>query len=242
MEPIYRRTYQIQDNQVDRFGRLTPAAMLYLAQEVAGSHCTELSLGEDVLGGRGLFWAVTRHKVQVSRTPMLGETITVETWPLPTTRVAYPRSTVVYDAQGQEVLRSISLWVLMDLNSRTLVLPGKSGIRVAGLLRGSELAVPNSLIPRELDQCQDRAVRFTDLDRNGHMNNCAYLDWVADLLPSEFHRSHPVKEFTVCYLSECREGQTLQLHYALSQEGILRVDGDRMEPEHTRAFSAQILL
>ena len=33
------------------------------------------------------------------------------------------------------------------------------------------------------------------------------MDWIDDLLPSDFHREHPVKEFAVRYHSEAREGQ-----------------------------------
>ena len=61
---------------------------------------------------------------------------------MPTTRTAYPRSTIAYDADGKECFRAISLWVLMDTQNRSMVLPGKSGVDVAGLLRGCELAVP----------------------------------------------------------------------------------------------------
>ncbi|MBP3304641.1 MAG: hypothetical protein J6L24_01595 [Oscillospiraceae bacterium] len=245
MEPIYRQTYHIQDCDVDCFGRLKPSMILFYAQDVAGQHCNMLSLDYDTLASRRLFWAVIRHRVQVARMPQRGESITVETWPMPTTRVAYPRSMVAYDTQGNEVFRSISLWVLMDLDTRAMILPGKSGVDVTGLLRGSELAVPPSLTPRTLNHGSSRTVAFTDLDRNGHMNNCRYLDWVADLLPGAFHKEHQVKEFIVCYLSEAREGQNMELHWELNEDGSLRVDANRPDGNssagHSRVFSAQML-
>lgn len=242
MEPIYQQDLLITDDLVDRFGRLKPSAILYLAQEVAGDHFALLSMDYESLARRGLFWAVTRHRVQVTRLPSRGERVHIETWPLPTTRVAYPRSMVVYDDQGRELLRSISVWVLMDRDKRSMILPGKSGIAVPGTLRGLELASPAGLVARDLADSRDRTVCFTDLDRNGHMNNTKYLDWVADLLPSAFHRSHPVKEFTVCYLSESREGQELHLHWGFQEENCLQVDAYRTtEEKQERAFSARLL-
>ena len=172
MEPIYRQTYQIRDCDIDCYGRLRPSMILFYAQDIAGQHCQLMSLGYEALAERGLFWAVVRHRVQVTRLPVEGETITVETWPMPTTRSAYPRSTVAYDADGNELFRSIALWILMDANTRDMVVPGKSGVNVQGLLRGSELAVPHSLIPGHLGNTRVRQVSFTDLDQNGHMNNC----------------------------------------------------------------------
>ena len=104
------------------------SSLLFYAQEVAGQHCQLLGTDYDSLAKLRMFWAVTRHRVQITRLPVRGETITVETWPMPTTRVAYPRSVIAYDAQGNECFRAISLWVLMDLDKRSMILPGKSGI------------------------------------------------------------------------------------------------------------------
>ncbi len=242
MEPIFQKDFEITDICVDRYGRLKPSVLLFFAQEIAGMHCNELSLGYEALAKQRLFWAVTRHKVQITRLPSRGETIRIETWPMPTTRVAYPRSMVAYDSQGNECFRSISLWVLMDLDTRNMILPGKSGISVTGTLRGCELPSPAGLIAKPLGSRLERSVCFTDLDRNGHMNNTRYLDWIDDLLPSPFHAQHSIKEFTVCYLSEAREGQKLQVSWDFLDDGCLHVDAHRQTGEKdSRIFSARLL-
>ena len=241
MEPIYQQTFQIMDNCVDRYGRLKPSMILYYAQEVAGQHCLTLSVDYDTLANRRMFWAVIRHRVQITRVPTRGETIRVETWPMPTTRVAYPRSVVAYDEAGNECFRSISLWVLMDLDNRNMILPGKSGVIVDGTLRGTELAAPNSLAPKVLSNHRQRPVSFTDLDRNGHMNNTRYMDWLMDLLPSQFHETHRIQEFTVCYLSEAREGQQLDLQWDFLEDGCLQVDAHRETAgKDERIFAARV--
>lgn len=241
MEPIYVRNFTVEDAYVDRYGRMRPSQILYLAQDMGGRHSALMSLDYDTLAGRNLFWAVTRHRVQVSRMPMRGETLRLETWPLPTTRAAFPRSVVAYDAQGNEVFRCMTLWVLMDLNTRKMIVPGKSGIIVAGTLRGNELPAPNGLIPKPLGTQTSRTVAFTDLDRNGHMNNTRCLDWIADLLPSRFHESHTVTDFTVCYLAEARELQELRLNWDMSDSCTLQVDATTGAGEEShRVFSAKL--
>ncbi len=242
MEPIYSQEFTITDLHVDCCGRLLPSKILYMMQEAAGNHFAQLSMDYDTLAQRGLFWAITRNKVQITRLPMRGETIRLETWPMPTTRVAYPRSIVACDAAGHEVFRSITLWVLMDLGSRSMVLPGKSGIEVAGTLRGNELAAPMGLPARVLRSSCSRRVCFTDLDRNGHMNNTRYFDWIYDLLPSAFHAEHTIREFTVSYLSEAREGQELTMGWDFSQDGCLMADAHRTQTDkNERIFAAKIL-
>lgn len=242
MEPLYSQNFEITDHYVDCFGRMTPASILLMIQEVAGKHCMALSVDYETLAKRGMFWAVTRHRVQIERMPQLGETIRVETWPMPTTKVAYPRSVVAYDEAGNECFRAISLWVLMNLDTRSMILPGKSGISVVGSLRGLELPSPGSLALMDHTQTRQRQVCFTDLDRNGHMNNTRYLNWVSDLLPSAFHQGHEVKEFTICYHAEAREGQVLELCWDFPQEDCLQVDAYPADSgKEGRIFSARLL-
>lgn len=244
MTTPYEKKFHIPASAVDCFDRLKPSQILDYMQEVAGDHSTMLGLSRQALTDRGLFWAVIRHRVQISRLPKAGENITVKTWPMPTTRTAYPRSTIIYDEQGQECLRSISLWVLMDRNTRAMVLPGKSGVEVEGLLLGSELAAPGSIVPKALVNTLQRKVLFTDLDWNGHMNNCRYLDWTMDLLPSDFHRERSVTGFTVCYLSEAKETETLELQWELSDGPCITVNALRPDSEvsagHSRVFALQM--
>ena len=239
----YRHCYRIEDNEVDCHGNLKPSMILFYAQDIAGRHCLDLQLDYDTMAAKRLFWAVIRHRVQVSRMPQRGETVTVETWPMPTTRVAYPRATVAYDEKGAELFRIISLWVLMDLDTRAMILPGKSGVEVEGLICGGELAAPGSLMPKALENQEHRTVRFSDLDRNGHMNNCRYLEWITDLLPSDFHLQHRLVELTVCYVSEAREGQTLELNWQQNEDGSIRIEAVRPEAQsagYSRVFAAQV--
>jgi len=244
MEPIFKHDFPITDIYLDSHGRLKPSAILYFVQEAAGQHCNLLRVDWDTLSHQNLFWAVTRHRVQITRLPTRGETITVETWPMPTTKVAYPRSVVAYDESGKEVFRAISIWVLMDTRTRAMVLPGKSGVVVDGTIRGNEPEVPKSLIPRDLPNMQTVRVTYSLLDINGHMNNTRYLDWVSDLLPAQFHAEHNPVEITLCYLSEAREGQEICLHYSLSETGELLVDAHRahtsVHEKTERVFSAQV--
>lgn len=242
MEPIYRQNYTISHIHVDRFGLAKPSVLLYFVQEAAGEHCSLLAVDRENLAHKHLFWAVTRNKVQVTRLPRLGETITVETWPMPTTRVAYPRSVVAYDKDGNELFRSISLWVLMDDRTRAMILPGKSGVTVDGTLTGTELSVPHAIAARPMENTAKRQVGYTLLDQNGHMNNTRYMDWLDDLLPSAFHEHHRVQEFTLCYMNEAREGDEITLRYELSDGPTLTVDAQRQNGAETdRIFSAQIL-
>jgi acyl-ACP thioesterase len=243
MKPIHERTYILEATDVNSADRLKNSRLLAIMQEIAGEHSALLGADRSALEERKLFWAVIRHRVQITRLPQSGESIRVCTWPMPTTRTAYPRATVAYDADGNELFRGISLWILMDMTTRAMVLPGKSGVEVAGSLQGNELTLPGSLLPQKLPNREDRTVRFSDLDLNGHMNNCRYLEWVDDLLPAEFHRTHSPKQLLVCYLSEAREAEKMEVCWEVSEQSVLRVDAQRsgeVSAGHSRVFAAQV--
>ena len=72
MEPIYQQEFTVSDAYVDCFGRLKPSMILYFAQEVAGQHFARLSMDYESLAERGMFWAVSRHKVELVRLPLRG--------------------------------------------------------------------------------------------------------------------------------------------------------------------------
>ena len=242
MEQIYSQEFPVMDNCVDCFGRLKLSTLLYFAQEVAGRDFDRISMSYDQLAQKGMLWAIIRQRVRITRLPRSGETIRVETWPMPSTRVAYPRTVVAYDKAGNELFQVLSLWVLMDAQSRAMILPGKSGVMVPGTLRGTELPAPTSLPAKNLLNHRSRTVCFTDLDRNGHMNNTKYLDWVSDLLPSSFHETNVPTEFILCYLSEAREGQELTLSWEFSEDGCLNLDAHRLNTDKAeRIFSAKLL-
>ena len=244
MNQVFTMEITLEDVHVNRFNRLKSSMLLYFAQEAAGHHCKILGVDWDTLAQRRLFWALIRTHVEVKKLPVLGQTIRIETWPMPTTRSAYPRAMAAYDEAGELLFTSTSLWVLMDLDKRTMILPGRSGVTVEGILRGCETAAPGSLALKETEQASCRTVVYSELDRNGHMNNTRYLDWVDDLLASDFHENHPVKEITLCYLSEAREGQTITLRHGHTEPDIFRVDALRTRTDvgdaQERVFSAEI--
>lgn len=244
MNQVYTMEVTLEDFHVDRFNRLKSSMLLYFAQEAAGHHCKALGLDWDTLAQKRLFWALIRTHVAVNRLPVFGERIRLETWPMPTTRSAYPRAMAAYDENGELLFTSTSLWVLMDLDKRTMVLPGKSGVTVNGITRGFETASPGSLALKELPEETRRNVTYSELDRNGHMNNTYYMQWADDLLSSDFHKTHPVREITLCYLSEAREGQQILLRHGQTEPNIFRVDALRTRTDvgntQERVFSAEI--
>lgn len=243
MAGSYKREFCIEEKDVNALGQLQYAAMLRFSQIISGEHCDRLGFDEAVLAEKGLFWAIIRNRITVNRLPELGQTITMETWPMVTSRTAYPRATVARDTQGNVLFSCHSLWILMDRQSRGMVLPGKSGIDVPGVEREDAPPAPKSLSPVVASNCLTRQVGPEDLDRNRHMNNTRYFAWVEDILPAVFRENHRLQDATLCYLNEATLGQELQICWDFAGEKELAVDICRRKnvDQTERIFSAKLL-
>lgn len=242
MDCVYTTHYFVSSLHSDCFGRCKPSSLLRFAQDAAGEHCAQLGTDWDSMAKRRYFWAVIRQRMEISRLPRNGETVTVKTWPMPATRSAYPRATEGFDKDGNSLFKVITLWVIMDMDRRAMVLPGRSGVDVPGTCLGTELKAPAGLPAFEGNAEGIRTVAYSDLDVNGHMNNTRYLDWICDLLPAGFHRDHSMKAVSICYMSEALEGQTLRLSHGT--DTVFKVDGSAVQTPvcsgHTRIFSAEV--
>ncbi len=224
MDLIFEQTVTVQGCDVHKNGTLKLSALLRYMQEISGGHSDRLGFSWDALGEKGLFWAVLRHKAVIHRLPKAGETVHLQTWPMPATRAAYPRAVQATDSEGNILFQTVSLWVLMNTQTRAMVLPGKSGVDVPGIVRDIEIKAPSSLPPVDHSRSVLWKVGQEDLDINGHVNNAKYLDHAEALI-----EGCPVtaRELTVCYLAEALLGQQITLHWDLSEDGVLSVDGIR---------------
>ena len=241
MELLYKQTIAVKPEDVNSEGRLKLSALLQYAQQVSGGHSDALGFDWNTLASQDLFWAVLRHRVEIRRLPNAGETVYLETWPIPATRSAYPRAVRAMDSQGNVLFETVSLWVLMHLSNRQMVLPGKSGVDVPGIVRGDELAMPGSIPTFDHQDQLLWQVGTQDLDLNGHVNNAKYLDRVEDLL-----RDTTPRELTICYLSEALLGQEITLGVNYVQEGKILVDGFRRKTDvhdkTERVFAVSLLV
>ena len=226
----FEMNFTLPRERYDEQGILKPSAMLYMCQVAAGEQCKLLSLDWDTLQKRNLFWAVIRVRSQICRLPQFGETVRVVTWPMVTTRSAFPRTTEGYDKEGTLLFRVTNLWVLVDTVKRGMLLPGRSGVALDGIELGRELPLPGSIYPEQLPNRTPRRVLQEDIDRNGHVNNTRYIDWMTELLSEA---APQLKDLHVVYHNEALLGDELVLCWEKTEEKmaleILRSKADQPE-------------
>ena len=171
-------------------------------------HSEILGCGREPLLKQNAVWVLTRSEVQMDRYPGVGETVCVETFPMPNRRWFFPRYFIFRDADGSEIGCAGSLWALLDIHERRMCKPDPV---IAMMPDNSDLTPPMGM-PATVAECsgepvcESRFPVYTDLDMNGHVNNTRYADWCCNALGIDTMRTQEFAAFAVNYNQEILPG------------------------------------
>lgn len=220
--------------QFDDRGNLHLSAVLSLFQDAASRHGEEMGVGFEALLKRHLLWVVTQIRYEVVRAPKPGQTVRVETWPLPATRIGFERNYLLCDEQGEILIKGASLWAVIDTESRRMATGAelypegeycleKTFPERARRLKDFEAEPACSITPGE-----------EYIDRNGHVNNTYYAAFAETALGG---LQGDVKAFQIDYLHEVLSGQPLAL-FTLTEGAVAQVKGQ--SADGTRMFACAV--
>lgn len=173
---------------------------------------------QQLVAQHGLGWVVTKYHLDVQAMPRLDERITITTEANSYNKFFCYRTFTVQDAHGQELLRLISNWVMLDIQTRKMVLLDPQIMQQLDCPYSPKVwnfpridLVEYPALPREY------RTRFFDIDVNGHVNNSIYSDWMLDSLDRDFLLSHDLQAFDIKFEREVHYGETVQSFVQLEQ-------------------------
>lgn len=219
MDKIYQETFLLRTSQCDFRGTWRPSAIFEAMQEASGMHSHLLGCGRDALIKQGYVWVLSRMEVQMKKYPVVGDTVTVETFPMSNRRWFFPRYFIFRNGQGDELGCSSSLWLLLDLETRKMAPPDK----IVHLIPDNSdltapMGLPSTVMEAEGEQSLfTRSPAYSDLDVNNHVNNARYVDWLCDALGYEELGKQTLRTICINYDAEVRPEQTVELK--LMQQG-----------------------
>ena len=182
----HSQTIVVTVNDSDFYGQVKPSAIMGYFQDIAVEHAEMIGIGYDKMKTDNLGWVLIRMSYKVYRTPVLGETLTITTFPEKPRNADVNRSYYIYDASGKLVVSGSSKWCVIDLTTHKLQ-------RCAPLFAHFDSAVyiphqpfddatpklnPLAECGAPLEGTIEFNVQVTDLDRYFHMNNARYGDIV----------------------------------------------------------------
>ena len=191
--------------------RIKPFALQSRLQELTYRASEEGGAGYAVLRERGLFWALNRMHIEVDRWPAWGENLVLQSWFRGRTGPMYQRNYVLRqagDPNGAPMVRATSAWTVITLEGRNVT---REPVYPEDFAEDADLLpfCPKVLTPGdvELAPAGSRKALYSDLDSNGHVNNCFYPQWGADLLGFPYLSTHRLTDIQVGYYREIHPGE-----------------------------------
>jgi len=217
MYKTYEEDFTLLTRDCDMNGAWRPSAILESMQEAAGIHSRLLGCGRDELLRQNMVWVLSRCEIHMDRYPVIGEKLTIHTFPTPTRISFFPRYYLFTDEHGELIGKAGTLWLLLDIGTRHMLPPGDVGKLIPD---NRDLSIPMNL-PATVGNLQGEEFVstyqpvYTDLDVNGHVNNTRYADWLCNSLGIDIMKEYEPERIILNYNHEVLPDQTLTLHRIL---------------------------
>lgn len=211
----YKATYPVSYYHVDPKGYLCSTALLYALQETALDHCK--NWGQDVvsLKDENLGWAVLSWHIKINSLPELWDNMDIHTWTSKFGRMQVNRSYIISN-KGNEAIRVLSQWALIDLEKRAPKLPTEDftnhcSDRETAITREKFFSVTKKDQLGELVHSSTFPVKRTDIDTNDHVNNVKYVEWSINDIPEDLYNTCYMSEIKIVYRKECKLGDIVTM-------------------------------
>lgn len=221
---MYTKKHYVESSEIDSRFNLKLADLFRIMQDVATEDAERLTIGKADTIDKGYFWVITRYAVTIYKYPKYLETINVSTYPQGKNKFIYPRNYIITSQSGETLITASATWLLIEKATRKIALHVFDDKDVPEEhVEGEE---PNAIKVEVVDPTfvEERKVRYSDIDLNGHLNNTRYIEYIVDSLGDEFHKNKVIKHITINYDRELRSGDVVKL-YRKTSDNIDYIQG-----------------
>ena len=199
----------IYGQDVDMNGLLRPSVLLAKLEDAGSKQMEAFPPSNDDLRARGMGFVISRLLLRIDRPLREGEVADARTFATDSRGVSYNRCYQMY-AGDELVAEAYSSWALLNFVEHKLV----RVVEIEQLGGESEPPLRLDMPMREpfppvdaFETLGTREVYFSDADRNGHLNNTKYLNWLCDYVPDILHKT--LRTANISFVSEAPLGERL---------------------------------
>ena len=179
------QTTVVSYDEVDTEFRMKLPVLFQRLQRAAVHHSEKVGLGSADMVAAGAVWILNRMRVDIYRTPVYREAVTLRTWHKGSAGFRAGRDFLMVCGE-ETVAAASSLWLYYDLKRKRIA---KIPKRVSEPYTAeAEDVLPADAIDFSVDktfvpaQTITIATRAGDYDPNGHVNNTVYLEYLDTLI------------------------------------------------------------
>lgn len=214
---MFKEKHVVTSNDVDSSLQIRVSSLLRHMQDTATNHADKIKFGHNELGKDNHIWVIIRMQLEINRLPVLDEEFYITTHPGKAKAFMFPRYFQVYDKHNNLLLNASSTWVVLNYETRKVVINPFKDRKLPEEEDKNDLALPEKVLGESPALVETRKAKYSEVDMNGHINNTRYVDYILDLHDSEFHKKKMVKSLLVNFDKEIKEGDLISL-YSNNQE------------------------
>lgn len=206
--PVLEEKFVIPSYFVDDSAHLTVTSLFQLIQEMSDRHATILGAGWQQLRHRGFFWVITKIKLVINRLPSWQEPVLLRTWVKKSEAATSPRDFEMEDAEGNLLVAASTIWAILDKEQSH---PQRMDMFDGCFMPQERSAMdkkPPKIGPIKLPDTlpEPKAVLYSDIDMNHHVNNAHYIQWAFDSVSDDFRKSHEISSVVVNFIAQAKLG------------------------------------
>lgn len=196
-------------HDVDHNGVARMSSLMKYIQNAAQTQLTLNGMSYEELKDMKRAFILSRIKLEFTEPVRAYDRLTAVTYPCESRGYSFLRCYAL-EKGGRTIGRAVSMWALIDTESRALV-------RVNDFELGLETHEPHSLalsrftMPSAIKEVGTYTVNYGDLDQNCHMNNTRYPDMYSNFLPLDGKR---IRSISINYKNEAPRGEKLRVERA----------------------------
>ena len=203
--------YRINVHDTDLNGVVSVSGLLRYMQDTANLQMSGQGPSYDELFEQGYSFVLSRMGISIYAPLRAHDRITSQSWAVASRGVTFNRCYRVY--RGEDlVAEATSAWAMLNVKEKKFCRVGEVPLNYTED-EPLELDLPARFrIPAEvsLSLVGERTVLYSDVDRNGHLNNTHYPDMLCSFLP-DMYRSRVIS-IVLSFVSEAPLGETLKIY------------------------------
>ena len=216
---------------------LTPGSMIDYLQDCSTLHAEDSGVGILYMKERHQAWILISWQIQIRKMPVLSERIRTKTWAYAFQGFFGKRNYTIEDVHGNEYVRAMGLWVLMDMEKGVPMRVPQEMIDAYGTAPKLDMEVVSRKIQMPSENIREEEpfhVGKQHLDTNHHVNNAQYISLAADYLPGGFRIAGIQAE----YRMQAKLGDLIRPHIAPTPNGYaVALDNEGGKPFAVILFS-----
>ncbi len=241
----YVQAFNIKYCDADFKEKMKVSTFLSFMEEGACWSAEELGFGANYLKAKGYTFIVSANCIEFLRPVCVGEKPVLHTWPNKPSYVVFERQYELIDEAENMVAHAASRWCIVETGTSKIV-PSKnidnqdySTYRTDKTLENVRWKIATFDVDGEEPRFSIK-IANSEYDHNMHVNNTRYADYCLNVFTVAELSDKWVKRFSIAYLKQCKEGETLRFYRRQTGENTYIAQGVNERDEIVVA--AEILL